>query len=111
MLSSTPRAEAAVRKVVNAGREQLVMVLGTGCCDSTAPFLYDRYYAGPDFAMVGSLQGVPVYAQRWLADLYGEGELEIDVDEGVPNDSFSLESEFDCRFILRARLGGSAAPA
>jgi len=29
-------------------------------------------------------------------------ELEVDVDQGVPNDSFSLESEYDCRFTLRA---------
>jgi len=27
--------------------------------------------------------------------------LEVDVDEDSPNDSFSLESDFDCRFTLR----------
>ena len=78
------------------------MVLGTGCCDSTAPFLYDRYYAGPDAVQVGEVAGVRVLAHRWLADLYAEGDgLQIDVDEGVVNDSFSLESEYDCRFTLR----------
>jgi uncharacterized protein (DUF779 family) len=44
----TPRAEDVVRRVAEGGREDLVMVLGTGCCDSTAPFLYDRYVPGPD---------------------------------------------------------------
>ena len=78
------------------------MVLGTGCCDSTAPFLYDRYYAGPDAVRVGEVAGVPVFAHRWLADLYAEDDaLEVDVDEHVVNDSLSLESEYDCRFTLR----------
>ncbi len=108
-VSATVRAEAAVRKVAASGREDLVMVLGTGCCDSTAPFLFDRYYPGPDVVEVGRVEGVPVFAHRWLADLYSEGyRLEIDADEGVVNDSFSLESEHDCRFTLRLRERSSA---
>jgi uncharacterized protein (DUF779 family) len=105
-VTATPQAEAVARKVAESGREQLVMVLGTGCCDSTAPFLFDRYYPGPDLVEVGRIAGIPVLAHDWLAGLYGEGKLEIDVDEGVVNDSFSLESELDCRFTLRV-----AAPA
>ena len=77
-----------------------MIVLGTGCCDSTAPFLYDRYYPGPDVVEVGRVTGVPVFAHRWLADLYEDG-LQVDVDKGVVNDSFSLESQFDCRLTLR----------
>ncbi|MGH2724328.1 MAG: DUF779 domain-containing protein [Actinomycetota bacterium] len=98
----TPRAEAMVRKVADSGRQDLVMVLGTGCCDSTAPFLYDRYYPGPDAVEVGRVGDVPVFAHRWLADLYRDSDgLEVDVDQGVVSDSFSLESEHDCRFTLR----------
>ncbi|HYZ97877.1 MAG TPA: DUF779 domain-containing protein [Acidimicrobiales bacterium] len=99
---ATPRAEQVVRRVAGGGRPDLVMVLGTGCCDSTAPFLYDRYVMGSDMVDVGRVAGVPVFAHRWLADLYaGTDGLEVDVDEGVINDSFSLESEEDCRFTLR----------
>ena len=102
-LVATPRAEAVVRKVAGEGRERLVVMLGDGCCDSTAPFLYDRYEPEPDAVPVGEIAGVPVLAHRWLADLYADAEgFEIDVDEGLPNDSFSLESEYDCRFTLRA---------
>jgi uncharacterized protein (DUF779 family) len=105
-VGATTRAEATVRRVAEGGREDLVIVLGTGCCDSTAPFLYDRYYPGPDVVEVGRVAGVPVFAHRWLADLYSEGVgLEIDVDEGVVNDSFSLESQYDCRLALRLPAG------
>ena len=101
-IAASPQAEAIVRKVAAEGREDLVMVLGTGCCDSTAPFLYDRYFPEPDAVSVGEVAGVPVFAHRWLADLYRDSDgLEVDVVEGVPNDSFSLESEYDCRFTLR----------
>jgi len=78
------------------------MVLGTGCCDSTAPFLYDQYLVEPDAVRVGEAAGVPVFAHGWLAKLYdGDRTLEVDVDEGLVNDSFSLESDYDCRFTLR----------
>jgi uncharacterized protein (DUF779 family) len=101
-VTATQAAEAVVRKVAAEGREDLVIVLGTGCCDSTAPFLYDHYYPGSDTVVVGEVEGVPVHAHEWLANLYAEGDgLEIDVDTGVPNDSFSLESEYDSRFTLR----------
>jgi uncharacterized protein (DUF779 family) len=102
-ISATTGAEGVVRAVAASGREDLVMVLGTGCCDSTAPFLYDRYYAGPDVVEVGRVAGVPVLAHRWLAELYGEGDgLELDVDEDAVSDSFSLETEHGRRFTLRA---------
>ena len=111
-VTGTPAAEEVVRKVAGSGREDLVMILGTGCCDSTAPFLYDRYERSPDAVEVGSIAGVPVFADGWLAGLYaGAGRLEVDVEEGVVNDSFSLESGLDCRFTLRAPTGPRAVGA
>jgi uncharacterized protein (DUF779 family) len=103
-ITATERAEAAVDTVARSGRTDLVMVLGTGCCDSTAPFLYDRnYYPGADAVEVGRVAGVPVFAHGWLAKLYADDDgLIVDVDEGVVADSFSLETEHGCRFTLRA---------
>lgn len=91
-----------MERVAAEGRDGLVLILGSGCCDSTAPFLYDLYEPGPDAVAVGEVAGVPVYAQRWLAGLYRDAEgLQVDVDEGVLSDSLSLESEHGCRFTLR----------
>jgi len=98
----TGAAEATVRRVRDQGRENLIMVLGTGCCDSTSPFLYDNYLPEPDSQPVGVIDGVEILAPKWLAELYpGDEGLVVDVDPGVLNDSFSLESEYDCRFTLR----------
>jgi uncharacterized protein (DUF779 family) len=98
----TEAAETMIRRVRAAGRENLIMVLGTGCCDSTSPFLYDNYLPEPDAQPVGSIDGVEILAPKWLAELYPGGEgLVVDVDAGVVNDSLSLESEYDARFTLR----------
>lgn len=101
IIRSSEGAERIVRRVRDAGFDDLVIVLGTGCCDSTAPFLYSNYLPEPGAQPVGDVDGVTVLAPRWLADLYpGEEALVLDVDEGVVNDSLSLESEYDCRLTL-----------
>lgn len=98
----TGAAEEIVRRVRADGRENLIMVLGTGCCDSTSPFLYDNYLPEPESQPVGMIDGVQILAPKWLAELYPNDEgLIVDVDPDVVNDSFSLESEYDCRFTLR----------
>jgi uncharacterized protein (DUF779 family) len=99
---ATAAAEEIVRAVEASGRADLMMVLGTGCCDSTAPFLYDRYYPGPDVVEVGTVAGVPVFAHEWLSRLYPvDDALVVDVDRNAAADSFSLETEFGHRFTLR----------
>ena len=101
-VGATEAAAQTVKRVIADGRSNLVMVLGTGCCDSTAPYLYDNYLPEPDARPVGEIEGVAVLAPAWLADLYaGDDSLIVDVDANVVNDSFSLESEYDCRFTLR----------
>ena len=42
---------AAARVVERAKRDRrgvLVFTIGTGCCESTAPFLYEDFWPGPD---------------------------------------------------------------
>ena len=40
------------------GRGALVFTIGTGCCESTAPFLYEDFWPGPDSEPVGEVAGV-----------------------------------------------------
>jgi uncharacterized protein (DUF779 family) len=102
-VDATPEAVRLVRRVREQGRSNLVMVLSNGCCDATAPYLYDDHVTEPGSRQVGLVDGVVVMAPGWLAKLYpGEDALTIDVEDGVLDDSFSLETEFDCRFVLRA---------
>ncbi|MFM7224018.1 MAG: DUF779 domain-containing protein [Actinomycetota bacterium] len=97
--------EAAAQVVARARHDragELVFSLGTGCCESTAPFLYEDYWPGPDAEPVGEVGGVTVYASAFLRGMYPVGdELVIDVEE-IPAESMSIETEYGCRFILRA---------
>lgn len=79
-----------------------MFTIGTGCCESTAPFLYEDFWPGPDAEAVGEVAGVEVFAPEYLRALYpGSDGVVIDVDDGLMAESMSIETEYGCRFILR----------
>lgn len=96
---------AAARIVERAKRDRrgvLVFTIGTGCCESTAPFLYEDFWPGPDAESVGEVSGVPVFVPEYLRALYpGDDGVTVDVEEGSMAESMSIETEYGCRFILR----------
>jgi uncharacterized protein (DUF779 family) len=96
--------DAAARIVERLRRDRpgaLVFTIGTGCCESTAPFLYEDFWPGPDSEPVGEVAGVPVYAPAYLRALYpGDDGVIIDVEE-LMAESMSIETEYGFRFILR----------
>ena len=96
---SAPRAIVDRAKAARAGR--LTITIGTGCCESTAPFLYEDFWPGPDQAEVGEVSGVAIYAPEYLRQMYpGADGVVIDVS-GELADSMSIETEFGCRLVLR----------
>ena len=96
--------DAAARVVERARGDRhgdLVFTIGTGCCESTAPFLYEDFWLGPDSEPVGEVAGVAVYAPAYLRALYpGDDGVVIDVEE-LMAESMSIETEYGFRFILR----------
>ena len=96
--------DAAARIVERSRRDrpgELVFTIGTGCCESTAPFLYEDFWPGPDSEPVGEVGGVAVYAPAYLRALYpGDDGVTIDVEE-LMAESMSIETEYGYRFILR----------
>ena len=61
-------ATQAATDVVERARAErdgrLSITLGTGCCDSTAPFLYENHLAGYDHEPAGNVAGVEVLANH-----------------------------------------------
>ncbi len=87
-------------------RGPLTMVIGNGCCDSTAPFVFEDYFAGAAEEQIAELDGgVQVMLDRALLDLFEGREVVIDATEVAVADSFSCESELGMRFTL-ARMPG-----
>ena len=107
-MTGTAAAARIVERAKRDRRGALVFTIGTGCCESTAPFLYEDFWPGPDSEPVGEVAGVAVVAPEYLRALYpGDEAVVIDVEEGLMAESMSIETEYGCRFILRDRDGGA----
>ncbi len=104
-VTATDTALRVLEEVRRLRSGNLVITLGTGCCESTAPFLYEDFEPGADSTKVGSLDGIDVYAPKWLAELYSDDEIVIDADTDVVTESFSIETEIDARLKLNLRQG------
>jgi uncharacterized protein (DUF779 family) len=108
-VTGTAAAERVVERAKRDRRGALVFTIGTGCCESTAPFLYEDFWPGPDSEAVGEVAGVPVFAPAYLRALYpGSDGVTVDVEDSMA-ESMSIETEYGCRFILRAGDGAPVA--
>jgi uncharacterized protein (DUF779 family) len=108
-VTGTDAAAGIVQRALRDRRGALVFTIGTGCCESTAPFLYEDFWPGPDSEQVGEIAGVPVYAPEYLRALYpADDGVTIDVVDDLA-ESMSIETEYGCRFILRDGSGTTLA--
>jgi uncharacterized protein (DUF779 family) len=105
-------ARDLLERIRERRRGPLTIVIGNGCCDSTAPFLFEDYFAGAGEARVAELGGgVEVVLDRALVDLFEGREVVIDATPVACADSFSCESELGMRFTLVRMPGVGAQPA
>ena len=100
-VTATPRAIEVIAAMRERRSGTLTVTIGTGCCESTAPFLYEDFWPGPDQAEVGEVGGVVVYAPEYLRTMYpGDDGVVLDVAEEI-GESLSVETELGIRLILR----------
>lgn len=84
---------------------QLIFHQSGGCCDGSAPMVFedgDMYLDDSDI-LLGQLEGVNYYMHKDQFDYWKHTHLTIDVTEGK-GASFSLEIPLGVRFIIRSRL-------
>ena len=90
----------ALERVRGSLGDDLTLLIGNGCCDSTAPFLFSRYAPGPAETHVARSSGVPVHLDAALVPLFDGREVVIDAREDPGGDSFSAETELGLRFTM-----------
>jgi uncharacterized protein (DUF779 family) len=105
----TDAAREAIERVRAERGDDLSLVIGNGCCDSTAPFLFSHYLAGPNEPRVAEAAGVPVLLDAALVELFAGHEVVIDCGPDRAGDGFSAETELGLRLTMQ-RLP-SAGPA
>lgn len=96
----TAAAADALHRTRAARGDDLVFVIGNGCCDSTAPFLFAGHVPGPGEQRVGEVEGVPIVLEAPLVDLFQGYEVVIDAAPDPGGDSFSCETELGVRFSM-----------
>lgn len=96
----TAAASDALERTRDERGQDLTFVIGNGCCDSTAPFLFAGYVGGPGEQRVGEVYGVPVLLEASLVDLFDGYEVVIDAGPDPGGDSFSCETELGVRFSM-----------
>lgn len=100
-VTATERASTVIAEMGERRSGALTVTIGTGCCESTAPFLYEDFWPGPDQEPVGEVAGVVVYAPEYLRVQYpGDDGVVLDVVDEL-GESLSVETELGCRLILR----------
>lgn len=101
-ITATEAARAVIERVRAERGDDLTFVFDGGCCEATAPYLYDRYVVDPGRVCFGEIAGIKCYMPEWLADLFTTPtQLVVDVQANVVSDSFSAEVDFECRFVLK----------
>ncbi len=100
-ITASARAAEVVAEMATRRSGTLTVTIGTGCCESTAPFLYEDFLPGADMEPVGSIDDVVIYAPGYLTRLYPGDQgprIEVISDTG---ESLSVETELGLRFVLR----------
>lgn len=97
-------AAHALIKQLQVQHGKLIFVHSEGCCDGTSPVCMTAgdFYLGSRDEQIGIVSEVPYYMHTSNFSYWQHLQIVIDVTDGIAN-SFSLESEFDKSFIIRAR--------
>jgi len=103
----TPRAAEILARVRSARSGALTFTIDGGCCEGTAPHLFEDAVITSAARRVGEVDGVPVYLQSAMIEPYRNADVTIDVVDEPLSEAMSLETEFGLRFVLREAAGGS----
>lgn len=96
----TDVARQVLDRVRAERKGELTLVIGNGCCDSTAPYLFADYLPGPNEHRVGSVDGIAVFIDERLSRSFDGMEVVVDARDDPQPDSFSCEAEIGYRFVL-----------
>ncbi len=101
----TPEAAAVVSRIRAERAGRLTFTIDGGCCEGTAPHLFENAFLTSGAEKVGEVEGVDVYLQPAMVPVYAGAHIVIDVIEEPTSDAMSLETAYGLRFVLRAPAG------
>ena len=84
---------------------ELIFHQSGGCCDGSAPMLFEKedMYLDDSDILLGQLAGVNYYMNQDQFEYWKHTHLTVDITEGRGS-SFSLEIPLGVRFIIHSRI-------
>ncbi|MGV6861031.1 MAG: DUF779 domain-containing protein [Putridiphycobacter sp.] len=103
-VSITDKAAEVVNQL-KAKHGELIFHQSGGCCDGSAPMIFEKedMYLDDSDVFLGDLAGVNYYMNKDQFDYWKHTHLTVDITEGRGS-SFSLEIPLGLRFIIHSRL-------
>ena len=100
----TEKAAAVVNKL-KAEHGELIFHQSGGCCDGSAPMIFEKedMYLDDSDILLGQLEGVNYYMNEEQFEYWKHTHLTVDVTKGRGS-SFSLEIPLGLRFIIHSRI-------
>jgi len=100
----TKEAEKVLEEL-KAKHGELIFHQSGGCCDGSAPMLFEKddMYLDESDIYLGTLNGVNFYMNQDQFEYWKHTHLTVDVTEGR-GASFSLEIPLGLRFLIHSRL-------
>ena len=96
---------AEVVKQLKAKHGELIFHQSGGCCDGSAPMIFEKddMYLDESDILLGTVEGVNFYMNQDQFEYWKHTHLTVDITEGR-GASFSLEIPLGLRFLIHSRL-------
>jgi uncharacterized protein (DUF779 family) len=101
VLNVSPAAAEVIERVRAERSGPLSFSIDGGCCEGTAPHLFEHYFQNDVVASgakpVAQIEGIPVYMTPAMAHIYRDAVVTIDVGPDEMAEAMSLETEYGLR--------------
>lgn len=94
-------AATVLREIRAHSSGRLTISIDGGCCEGTAPHLYENYLLPYGVHEIGRAEDIPVFIPQHLKDNYAGAAVRIDVIDDEMSDAMSLETALGKRLVLR----------
>jgi uncharacterized protein (DUF779 family) len=96
---------AEIVKQLKAKHGDLIFHQSGGCCDGSAPMIFEKgdMYLDESDILLGAVEGVNFYMNQDQFEYWKHTHLTVDITEGR-GASFSLEIPLGLRFLIHSRL-------
>jgi uncharacterized protein (DUF779 family) len=95
------RATEILRRVRETAAGPLTISIDSGCCEGTAPHLYDNYVVPHGSVEIARAADIPVFIPPHFQDQYDGVRFEIDAVDDENSDAMSLETRLGVRLVMR----------